>query len=215
MTLHSLVPWDDRRHLPLVIDSARRMSRPKSIFFLLAVILAALIIFWPARLPLPVAGDIRPAQPPAPPTLSDAGKPADLYHTAARAAAVPEIDSANLQRADSLNSPDHSVQEDLQIVASFVDLLVKAGVNASFGDNADITAALTGTQYQGQKGHVFPRQHNAIRGGQLVDRWGTPFWFHANGPGQLEIRSAGPDKNLFTPDDILHNPSPSGLGATP
>jgi hypothetical protein len=128
---------------------------------------------------------------------------------------VPEIDAANLQKADQLNSPDHSVQEDLQIVAEFVDVLTRAGVNASIGDNADITAALTGTQYAGQKGHVFPRQHNAIRGGQLVDRWGTPFWFHNNGPGKLEIRSAGPDKQLFTPDDIAHNPSPPGLGVTP
>ena len=86
---------------------------------------------------------------------------------------------------------------------------------ARFHDNADITAALTGTQYAGQKGHVFPRQHNATRSGQLVDRWGTPFWFHNNGPGKLEIRSAGPDKQLFTPDDIAHNPSPPGLGVTP
>jgi len=31
----------------------------------------------------------------------------------------------------------------------------------------------------------------------------------------MEIRSAGPDKQLFTDDDIVQNPSPAGLGATP
>jgi len=191
------------------------MRRPKFIIIATAVILAAVIILWPGRLPEP-RQQITPApQPPPAPQLSDLGKPADLFYVGPRTTPVPEIDAANLQKADQLNSPDHSVQEDLQIVAEFVDVLTRAGVNASIGDNADITAALTGTQYAGQKGHVFPRQHNAIRGGQLVDRWGMPFWFHNNGPGRLEIRSAGPDKQLFTPDDIAHNPSPAGLGVTP
>lgn len=192
------------------------MRTPKFIVVLLAFALAATIVFWPSRLPQPQSSTPPPAPPPAAPLLSDLGKPADLFHTSQRNTTnTPEIDAANLQKADTLNSPDQSVQQDLQLIAEFVDLLGKAGLNYSVGDNADITAALTGTQYAGQKGHIFPRQHNALRGGQLVDRWGTPFWFHANGPGKLEIRSAGPDKQLFTPDDVSHNPSPPGLGATP
>jgi hypothetical protein len=191
------------------------MRRPKFLILASAFILSAVIIFWPRRLPEP-REQVTPApQPPAAPQLSDLGKPADLFYVGTRNTSVPDIDAANLQKADQLNSPDHSVKEDLQIVAEFVDLIQRAGINASIGDNADITAALTGTQYAGQKGHVFPRQHNALRGGQLVDRWGTPFWFHNNGPTRLEIRSAGPDKHLFTPDDIAHNPSPPGLGVSP
>lgn len=191
------------------------MRRPNFILVFLALAIAATIVFWPSRLPQP-KNAAPPTQPPPAPQLSDLGKPADLFHTSQRTTTnTLEIDAANLQKADTLNSPDQSVQEDLQIIAEFVDLLGKAGLNYSVGDNADITAALTGTQYAGQKGHIFPRQHNALRGGQLVDRWGTPFWFHANGPGKLEIRSAGPDKELFTPDDVSHNPSPPGLGVTP
>ena len=190
------------------------MRRPKSILVLIALALAAVIVFWPARLPEPKKATTPPTPPPAP-QLSDLGKPADLFYTAPQPDQKPEIDAANYHKASLLNSPSQSIQEDLQIVAEFVDLIHKAGINASFGDNADITAALTGTQYAGQKGHLFPRQHNALRSGQLVDRWGTPFWFHANGPGKLEIRSAGTDKQLFTNDDISHNPSPPGLGVTP
>ena len=190
------------------------MRRPKFVIVVLALALAATIVFWPSRLPQSPNASPPPSPAPAP-QLSDLGKPADLFHTGPRTTPVSEIDATNLQKADSLNSPEHSVEQDLQIIAEFVDLLGKAGLNYSVGDNADITAALTGTQYAGQTGHIFPRQHNALRGGQLVDRWGTPFWFHANGPGKLEIRSAGPDKQLFTPDDISHNPSPPGLGVTP
>ena len=190
------------------------MRRLKPTLVLLALALAAVIIFWPARLPEPKETATPPSPPPAP-VLSDLGKPAELFYTPSQPTARPEIDPVNDQKASQLNAPGQSVQDDLRIVAEFTDLIGKAGLNATFGDNADITAALTGTQYAGQKGHLFPRQHNALRGGQLVDRWGTPFWFHANGPGQLEIRSAGPDKQLFTPDDVSHNPSPPGLGVTP
>jgi hypothetical protein len=194
------------------------MRRPKFIIVLLAIAIAATIVLWPSRLPVSPQSDPSGAPQPAPaPKLVDYGKPADIFYssTSSTTIAAPEIDGANLQRASLLNSPDQSVQDDLQIIADFVQLLDKAGLNYSVGDNADITAALTGTQYAGQKGHVFPRQHNAIRSGQLVDRWGTPFWFHANGPQQLEIRSAGADRELFTTDDITRNPSPAGLGATP
>jgi hypothetical protein len=30
----------------------------------------------------------------------------------------------------------------------------------------------------------------------------------------MEIRSGGPDKQMFTQDDVILNPSPAGFGAT-
>jgi hypothetical protein len=51
-----------------------------------------------------------------------------------------------------------------------------------------------------------PDQHSAFNTqGQLVDRWGTPLFFHALGSGQFEIRSAGPDRKFWTDDDIHRN----------
>lgn len=38
--------------------------------------------------------------------------------------------------------------------------------------------------------------------GLLVDRWGTPFALHLESSRELEIRSAGPDKELWTFDDL-------------
>lgn len=118
-------------------------------------------------------------------------------------------------KADSLHSEEHGAQEDLQIVADFLETYARATGGQPIGDNADITAALTGTQFPGQKGRVFPQQHRTVKNGQLVDRWGEPLWFHPNSGNSMEIRSAGPDRQMFTQDDVILNPSPGGFGATP
>lgn len=123
------------------------------------------------------------------------------------------IDPVHQEKADRLNSPDTTPQQDLQIVEEFIQLYGRAFGGNPIGENADITAALTGNA--GQKGRVFPPIHRTIQNGQLTDRWSTPYWFHPNSSSQMEIRSAGPDKQLFTPDDVVLNPSPAGLGATP
>lgn len=112
------------------------------------------------------------------------------------------IDPVNLAQARQLNAPDRTPHDDLQIVADFVDLYRKALGGNPVGQNEDITAALTGNF--GQKGRVFPPNSPAIRDGQLVDRWGTPYWFHPESGTKMEIRSAGPDKDLFTADDVIH-----------
>lgn len=42
----------------------------------------------------------------------------------------------------------------------------------------------------------------ALEGDELVDQWGTPFFFHALSGTEMEVRSAGPDKKLWTEDDL-------------
>ena len=123
------------------------------------------------------------------------------------------IDPVHQEKAAALHSPEITPQQDLEIIAEFIGIYGKALGGNPIGGNEDITAALTGSE--GHKGRVFPPAHKAVRDGQLIDRWGTPYWFHPNSSSQMEIRSAGPDKQLFTPDDVVHNPSPAGLGATP
>jgi hypothetical protein len=39
--------------------------------------------------------------------------------------------------------------------------------------------------------------------GELMDRWGTPIFFHALSKDQMEIRSAGPDRVMWTADDVI------------
>ena len=123
------------------------------------------------------------------------------------------IDPALQAQADELNSPDQPPERDLEIVSEFIRIYSRAAGGNPVGDNADITAALTGSG--GQQGRVFPPGHRTIKDGELIDRWGTPYWFHPNSGSQMEIRSAGPDRQLFTADDVVLNRSPEGFGATP
>jgi len=39
--------------------------------------------------------------------------------------------------------------------------------------------------------------------GELVDAWGTPYFFHQISGSEMEIHSAGPDKIMWTADDIV------------
>ncbi|MES2598293.1 MAG: hypothetical protein V4662_23365 [Verrucomicrobiota bacterium] len=125
------------------------------------------------------------------------------------------VDAALQEKADELHNEQNPPLRDLEIVAEFLETYAKGTGAAPVGDNADITAAITGTQFPGQKARVFPQGHRAVRNGQLVDRWGAPLWFHPNSGNSMEIRSGGPDKQLFTQDDVILNPSPGGFGATP
>ena len=70
------------------------------------------------------------------------------------------------------------------------------------GTNADIMkAVMGGNPKQAQLGPPEGQSMNAE--GELVDRWGTPYFFHQLSGDLMEIRSAGPDKTLWTSDDVV------------
>ena len=70
------------------------------------------------------------------------------------------------------------------------------------GTNPEITQALEGEN---------PRHINFLKAdgnrvnsrGELVDSWGTPYFFHQISGSEMEIRSAGPDKVMYTGDDLV------------
>ena len=56
---------------------------------------------------------------------------------------------------------------------------------------------------------LLPTQHARYnQDGALVDAWGTPYFFHHLSRTAIEIRSAGPDKLLYTPDDLIARDAP-------
>jgi hypothetical protein len=70
------------------------------------------------------------------------------------------------------------------------------------GTNADIMkAVMGGNPKQAQLGP--PEGQTLDADGALLDRWGTPYFFHQLSGESMEIRSAGPDKILWTADDIV------------
>ena len=70
------------------------------------------------------------------------------------------------------------------------------------GSNAEIMKAVMGGNKKGAR--LGPPTGMALNGeGELVDGWGTAVFFHQLSGNEMEIRSAGPDRKLFTGDDVL------------
>ena len=110
--------------------------------------------------------------------------------------------------ADALNSPATDIRADLRLVS---DILETFRTNFPregnpVGTNAEITAILTGKNKL--RLALIPPDHPAINRttGELCDRWGTPFFFHAESGTRMTIQSAGPDKKHHTPDDVAFTP---------
>jgi hypothetical protein len=68
------------------------------------------------------------------------------------------------------------------------------------GNNADITKALLGANKTRTR---FAEGARVNDRGELVDGWGTPYFFHAISAREMEIQSAGPDRQMWTADDIV------------
>ena len=70
------------------------------------------------------------------------------------------------------------------------------------GTNAEIMKAIIGANPKGAK--LGPPEGMSLNGsGELVDTWGTPYFFHQLSGTQMEIRSAGQDRKMWTSDDIV------------
>lgn len=140
----------------------------------------------PTRLPeIPAT---QPPAPPAPPALLPART------------ATPE---SPLSAWERLLAEDGSPSED---AAALQDILTNylqstsPATRAPLGPNEEFARALTDPESMGDS--AIPPDHPALRDGQLIDRWGTPWFFHQESSAAVSIRSAGPDGKLFTQDDL-------------
>lgn len=71
------------------------------------------------------------------------------------------------------------------------------------GTNPEITAALNGGNPK-QVNFLKPEDGLRINSrGELIDSWGTPYFFHQLSANEMEIHSAGPDRAMWTADDLV------------
>jgi hypothetical protein len=70
------------------------------------------------------------------------------------------------------------------------------------GTNPEITAALMGKNSK-QINFVANSGLRVNEKGEMVDAYGTPFFFHQISGQIMEIRSAGPDHVMWTSDDLV------------
>ena len=153
-----------------------------------------------AASPIPAAPRGTPVVAPTPPTQTPGLVGSSLTTPAPPRAAesvgsAPDAPVPNPSRADSASI------NALRVRRMVTDYHTLTGENP-VGTNAEIMAAVMGKN---------PRQ--AILGppdgvslnpqGELVDEWGTPYFFHQLSRDVMEIHSAGPDKIMGTADDVV------------
>ncbi len=167
------------------------------------LVLVALIVslgvwyFWrgaksPATSPTPLAPSLAPSSPAPSPSASPKAKSSDAERS---------------HLADALNAPTGTIRADLQIVSEILGTYRSNFPREGnpVGTNAEIVAVLTGKNKLGLA--LIPPDHPAInKDGELCDRWGTPFFFHAESGTRMIIESAGPDKKRHTADDVAFAP---------
>jgi hypothetical protein len=145
------------------------------------------------------------ASEPATPSTTDRARTQGIAPAAPRRsdqATPPPRAAERSHLADQLNAPAGTARDDLavlqEVLLAFRSNFPRSG-NPT-GSNADITAALTGHNKLDLA--LIPPDHPAInRDGELCDRWGTPFFFHAESGTRMTTRSAGPDRKMWTADD--------------
>ena len=147
-----------------------------------------------APLPSVATVDATPAAPSPQSSVAALARGTPLAATM-RTAPAPTASDPDAARADAASI------DAIKVRRMVTDYHTLTGENP-VGTNAEIMAALMGKN---------PRQ--AVLGppdgvslnskGELVDGWGTPYFFHQLSRDVMEIHSAGPDKIMGTADDIV------------
>lgn len=100
--------------------------------------------------------------------------------------------------------PGTRPQDDLNALAhvfSNLTLLIKGDSPFRMGANEEFAAALRGKNQT--KLRFMTDSHRAFNAqGQITDRWDTPLYFHAIAHDRIDMRSAGPDRQMWTADDL-------------
>ncbi|MEO8613703.1 MAG: hypothetical protein ABI600_01065 [Luteolibacter sp.] len=103
-----------------------------------------------------------------------------------------------LLAADGSPVEDRAALQD--IVTSYLQS-APDNIRPPLGTNDEITHAIMDRDTLGDS--AIPASHPAIVSGRLVDRWGSPWFFHQLSADVIEVRSAGPDRKLFSTDDVV------------
>lgn len=150
----------------------------------------------PAPVPEPTVG-------PAPVAVASAVMPGlPMKRTASRLPPAAAVPVAHLPVADETPSvPDNAGESALENVQGMLrDFRTRMGGNP-VGSNAEIMrAVMGGNPVQARLGPPPGQSLNAD--GELLDPWGTPYFFHQLSARIMEVRSAGPDRILWSPDDL-------------
>ena len=154
---------------------------------------------------MPMRGTPAPVIGAATPASATGETPAPSVGTATGTANTSAATNAGLQQPANAKPAPPNVQDamiDLDKTRRMIrDYNTLMGENP-VGTNAEIMKAIMGgNPRQATLGPGEGQQLNSK--GELVDQWGTPYFFHQLSGTHMEIHSAGPDKIMGTDDDLV------------
>jgi hypothetical protein len=141
-----------------------------------------------------------PAAPPRPAARTASGTP--VFASDSNIPEAGEPPTAPGPLAVPVNPPDPAAATRMEQVAFVIRDFRNALAQNPTGTNAEITAALLGGNLK-QIRFPVPEGSTVNAQGELCDYWGRPYFFHQLSAADMEIRSAGPDQTLWTPDDLI------------
>lgn len=110
---------------------------------------------------------------------------------------------------------DGNAVEDLRIVSNALASFHLAVKNDDLptGSNRHLMDGMLGRNKSGIQ--LIRGDHPMLNAdGEIVDRWGTPLYFHAISRINVGVRSAGPDKEMWTDDDLTSGPAANPVTET-
>jgi hypothetical protein len=147
------------------------------------------------------------AAPPAPHAGRGAGRfasarqPPASEPTSVAEATVTAI-VAEVSSASGTNTSPAALEAEMDTLKLLIrDYRLALGGNP-VGSNAEIAKALSGANEKSVK--FLPAEGIRLsENGEVIDPWGTPYFFHQISGQEMELRSAGPDGKMWTADDVL------------
>lgn len=125
--------------------------------------------------------------------LSSSGDAPELTYVPASEPAPHNTESDGFQLAAGATNPDV-----VALAGTVRDYRSALGQNP-VGNNAEITRALSGEN--ARHAQFLPPDAVKNDAGELLDRWGHPYFFHAISRTEMEVHSAGPDGVMWSADD--------------
>ena len=115
------------------------------------------------------------------------------------------LETCEICGLDDLGSPHTTPANDVRLLALLLSGYASVFRRVPLGMHQEIVAALRGDNSRSIQ--YIPEGHPAVNANnEITDRWNKPFFFHVISSNAVEIISAGPDRVVFTDDDIRDVP---------
>lgn len=121
-----------------------------------------------------------------------------------------------IEMMDHYGSQSSSPQQDLELIWQIFetfDTTIKPQGKIPLGSNREIAQVLLGANLR-QIRFVKPKASVFNEQGEIIDRWKMPLFFHFIEGNDLGLRSAGPDRRMWTKDDVTFGEGAVELGET-